>query len=233
MTPGARNACCLLAKLLMIWISCPSLGTQLSLFPSFSLTPTHTHTPLFSACLLPSACGPLARLASVDYSSLTAIMILHKQHLSAHLSLFPPGCPVSSIHLRSISASLPPGWKCMLPPQLKITPKSPRWYLRKSANVNGDNWCLTFLVTRRDDSTCRKDVMCFLHVAIEVSLLQMIIHLWSNVTWNARARCVNQVHVSHMDTLININAQSRLKKVLVVQTNKSSCYAAFICKLVV
>lgn len=59
------NAWCLLARLLLIWISCLSL----SIFPSFSLT--HTPTPLFSACFSshPFACGPLARLASVDYSS--------------------------------------------------------------------------------------------------------------------------------------------------------------------
>ncbi len=144
---GTRNACCLLARLLMIWISCPSLCAQLSFSLSHTHTHKHTHTLLFSAYLLPSACGPLAQLASVDYSSLTAIMILHKQHLSAHLSLFPSGCPLSSIHLRSISASLPPGWKCMLPPQLKITPRSPLWYLRKSANVNGNNWCLTDSLT--------------------------------------------------------------------------------------
>lgn len=186
---GARNACCPLARLLMIWISCPSLCAQLTLsfHLSWSHTHTHTRTPLFSACLLPSVCAPLAQLASVDYSSLTAIMILHKQHLSAHLSLFPPGCPLSSIHLRSISASLPPGWKCLLPPQLKITPKSPLWYLRKSTNVNGDNWCLTdsltpivFLVARRDkNAACVTAVMPFHRTPIALSLLQMIIHQWS------------------------------------------------------
>lgn len=121
----AWNACCLLVRLLIIWISCPFLCAQLSPFFPIFLDLTHTHTPLFSAFFLLSSCGPLAQLASVDYRSLTAIMILHKQHLSAHLSLFPPGCPLSSIHLRSISASLPLGWKYMLPPQLKITPKSP------------------------------------------------------------------------------------------------------------
>ncbi len=72
----------------------------------------------------------------------------------------PPGCSLLSIPLRSISASLLLGWKYMLPLQLKITPKSPLWYLCKYANVNSSNWCLTdlltpivFLVTRQDKST--------------------------------------------------------------------------------
>lgn len=87
-------------------------GFSLSLFLSPHLSDWHTYTHLcFLPAFFPSTCGPLAQLASVDYSSLTAIMILHKQHLSAHLSLFPPGCPLSSIHLCSISASLPPGVK--------------------------------------------------------------------------------------------------------------------------
>lgn len=107
------------------------------------------------------ACVPLAQIASVDYSSLTAIMILHKQHLSAHLSLFPPpGCLLSSIHLLSISSSLPAGWKCMLPPRLKITPRSPLWYLRKTANVNCSNWCLAFLVIKRDEKILVEETWC-------------------------------------------------------------------------
>lgn len=157
----ARNACCLLARLLMIWISCPCVCAQFSLSSYLLARPnTHTQNSVSAACFLHSACSPLAQLASVDYGPLTAIMILHKQHLSAHLSLFPPSCPLLSIHLCSISASLPPGWKCTLPPQLKITPKSPLWYLRKSANVNRDKWCLSdlltpivFFVTRHDAST--------------------------------------------------------------------------------
>lgn len=114
-----QNAFCLLARLLMIWISFFSL-------PIF-LHHIHTHTHLcFLPAFFPGVCSPLAQLASVDYSSLTAIMILHKQRLSAHLSLSPPsGCPLSSTHLCSISAAVPLGWKCTLPSQLKITPKVP------------------------------------------------------------------------------------------------------------
>lgn len=69
--------------------------------------------------------------ACVDYSSLTAIMILHKQHLSAHLSMFPPGCPLSSIHLRSVSALAAPGMKMHVTSVAENNPqKSPLIFAR-------------------------------------------------------------------------------------------------------
>lgn len=180
-------ACCLLARLVMMWSSCPSLCAQL--FLSSHLFCSHTHTHLcFLSAFFASAFDPLAQFGSVDYSSLTATMILHKQHLSAHLSLFPPGCPLSSVHLRSISASLPPRWKSMLPPQLKNNhQKSPfislRLFLDWLTNTHSISWWLD-----RTQTPCRKALIRFHHIPITVSPLKLIIHLWSNVLrcWGSR-----------------------------------------------
>jgi len=113
---------------------------------SLSHTHTHTHT-------LPVACVPLAQLARVDYSSLTAIMILHKQHLSAHLSPPPPWLSSLSIHLLSISASPPPGGGLRYLQRLKkrISQKSPLISAQIPANVTCDNWRSTLFVIWRDE----------------------------------------------------------------------------------
>lgn len=81
----------LLARRLKIWICCLFLCAQIFFFFDVTSLSTHIHTIFcFLPAFPPHTCGPLAQFARVDYSPLTAIMILHKQHLSAHLSQFPP-----------------------------------------------------------------------------------------------------------------------------------------------
>ena len=96
---GARDACCLLLVLLMIWISCPSLRVPaFSQFPSFSLTHTHTHTHLcFLSAFLPAhaalwLCSPvwiiaLSRL-SWSYTNNICQLIYHCSPPVVHSRLF-------------------------------------------------------------------------------------------------------------------------------------------------